>query len=156
MSSKNIRYLVLTAAIAALYALLTLILPLNIAGVQLRVSEALTLLPVLTDAAVPGLALGCVIANFLQGAPLPDVIFGSLATLIAALLTRRQRKKIYLAALMPALSNGLIVGALLTYVYHALPLWLSVPSVAAGELVICYALGIPMLRALKKTKLLDK
>ncbi len=156
MSSKNIRYLVLTAAIAALYALLTLILPLNIAGVQLRVSEALTLLPVLTDAAVPGLALGCVIANFLQGAPLPDVIFGSLATLIAALLTRRLRKKIYLAALMPALSNGLIVGALLTYVYHALPLWLSVPSVAAGELVICYALGIPMLRALKKTKLLDK
>lgn len=156
MSSKNIRYLVLTAAIAALYALLTLILPLNVAGVQLRVSEALTLLPVLTDAAVPGLALGCVIANFLQGAPLPDVIFGSLATLIAALLTRRLRKKIYLAALMPALSNGLIVGALLTYVYHALPLWLSVPSVAAGELVICYALGIPMLRALKKTKLLDK
>ncbi len=156
MSSKNIRYLVLTAAIAALYALLTLILPLNIAGVQLRVSEALTLLPVLTDAAVPGLALGCVIANFLQGAPLPDVIFGSLATLIAALLTRRLRKKIYLAALMPALSNGLIVGALLTYVYHALPLWLSVPSVAAGELVICYALGIPMLRALEKTKLLGQ
>ncbi len=156
MSSKNIRYLVLTAAIAALYALLTLILPLNIAGVQLRVSEALTLLPVLTDAAVPGLAMGCVIANFLQGAPLPDVIFGSLATLIAALLTRRLRKKIYLAALMPALSNGLIVGALLTYVYHALPLWLSVPSVAAGELVICYALGIPMLRALDTTKLFGK
>lgn len=156
MSSKNIRYLVLTAAIAALYALLTLILPLNVAGVQLRVSEALTLLPVLTDAAVPGLALGCVIANFLQGAPLPDVIFGSLATLIAAVLTRRLRKKIYLAALMPALSNGLIVGALLTYVYHALPLYLSVPSVAAGELVICYALGIPMLRALEKTKLLDQ
>lgn len=156
MSSKNIRYLVLTAAIAALYALLTLILPLNVAGVQLRVSEALTLLPVLTDAAVPGLALGCVIANFLQGAPLPDVIFGSLATLIAALLTRRLRKKIYLAALMPALSNGLIVGALLTYVYHALPLYLSVPSVAAGELVICYALGIPMLRALEKTKLLGQ
>ncbi len=156
MSAKNIRYLVLTAAIAALYALLTLILPLNVAGVQLRVSEALTLLPVLTDAAVPGLALGCVIANFLQGAPLPDVIFGSLATLIAALLTRRLRKKIYLAALMPALSNGLIVGVLLTYVYHALPLYLSVPSVAAGELVICYALGIPMLRALKKTKLLGK
>ncbi len=156
MSAKNIRYLVLTAAIAALYALLTLILPLNVAGVQLRVSEALTLLPVLTAAAVPGLALGCVIANFLQGAPLPDVIFGSLATLIAALLTRRLRKKIYLAALMPALSNGLIVGVLLTYVYHALPLYLSVPSVAAGELVICYALGIPMLRALKKTKLLGK
>lgn len=156
MSSKSIRYLVLTAAIAALYALLTLILPLNVVGVQLRVSEALTLLPVLTDAAVPGLALGCVIANFLQGAPLPDVIFGSLATLIAALLTRRLRKKIYLAALMPALSNGLIVGALLTYVYHALPLYLSVPSVAAGELVICYALGIPMLRALEKTKLLGQ
>ncbi len=156
MSSKNIRYLVLTAVIAALYALLTLILPINIASVQLRVSEALTLLPVLTDAAVSGLALGCVIANFLQGAPLPDVIFGSLATLIAAFLTRHLRKKIHLAALMPALCNGLIVGALLTYVYHALPLYLAIPSVAVGELVICYALGIPMVRALEKTKIYEK
>lgn len=151
---KNVRYLAEGAAIAALYAILTLILPLTLPGtVELRLSEALTLLPALTPAAIPGLTVGCLIANIMHGAVLLDVIFGTLATLIAAIAVYYLRKNLFIAALMPALSNGMIIGLLLTYAYASMPLYLSIPSVAAGELIICYALGIPLIKGLKKTKL---
>ena len=151
---KKVVYLVQGAVIAALYALLTLILPLSLPGtVELRLSEALTLLPALTPAAIPGLTIGCLIANLMHGAVLLDVIFGTLATLLAAVAVYYLRNRLLIAALMPALFNGAIIGPLLTYAYMSLPVYLSIPAVAAGELVICYALGLPLIKGLKKTKI---
>ena len=144
------------AAIAALYAVLTIALaPISFGAggaMQLRVSEALTLLPVVTPTAVPGLFAGCLAANLLCGAPLPDVIFGSLATLLAAVVTRRARKNVYLAALAPVVSNGVIVGVMLSAVYTAPLLW-SCFTVAVGEIAACFVLGIPLLRGVEKLKI---
>jgi uncharacterized membrane protein len=153
--SKQVRFVVEGGVIAALYVILTLIMPFTLPGsVELRLSEALTLMPVLTPAAVPGLAVGCLVANLVHGATALDVIFGSLATLIAAAATYFLRKNIWVAALMPAVSNGVIVGLLLRYAYRVnMPLYVLMLSVAAGEAIICYALGVPMIRGLQKTKL---
>ena len=153
--SKQLKLLVEGGAIAALYALLTLILPLTMPGsVELRLSEALTLLPVLTPAAIPGLTIGCLLANLMHGAEMLDVILGSLATLLAAFGTYYFRKNIWIAALMPALSNGVIVGLLLRYVYAVpMPLYVCMLSVAAGEAIICCLVGVPMIKGLQKTKL---
>lgn len=155
-SLKTTRFLTQAAIIAALYAALTLLLQ-PISGFQgnfqLRVSEALTLLPVFTPAAVPGLFVGCLIANLLGGATVLDVIFGSLATLLAALLTRRLRFNRFLAALPPVVMNMLIVGAVLAYSLH-LPLLPSMGWVALGQLIACYALGLPLVWALAKAPIL--
>ena len=151
-SLKTTRFLTQAAIIAALYAALTLLLQ-PISGFQgnfqLRVSEALTLLPVFTPAAVPGLFVGCLIATLLGGATVLDVIFGSLATLLAALLTRRLRHNRLLAALPPVLANMVIVGAVLAYSLN-LPLLPSMGWVALGQLLACYGLGLPLVWALAK------
>lgn len=111
-----------SALIAALYAGLTLLfLPISFGQVQMRVSEALTVLPVLFPSAIPGLFVGCLLANLLGGSPWQDVLFGSLATLTAAVLTRLLRKHLWLAALMPVVINALVVGLLLNWMYQ-LPL----------------------------------
>ena len=102
-----------------------------------------------------GLTVGCLLANLLHGAVLLDIIFGSLATFLAALMTYKTRKNIYIAAVWPAVFNGLIVGLLLKFAYHLeTPLYLLMLSVAAGELAICYILGIPLAKALDKTNIL--
>ncbi len=151
---NKVQKLVEGGAIAALYAILTLIMPFTLPGsVELRLSEALTLLPLLTPAAIPGLAVGCLVSNIMHGAVILDVILGTLATLLAALFTYKLREKIYIAALMPALSNGIIVGILLAFVYNAMPFYVALPAVFLGEAVICYGLGIPLVHALKKTPL---
>lgn len=152
---NKIRCLTQAGLIAAVYTALCLLLqPISFGfgGVQLRVAEALTLLPTLMPAAIPGLAVGCLLSNILGGAALLDVAVGTLTTLAAALLTRRLREKLLLAAAPPVLLNALTVGALLKYVYGVnLPLLLCMASVGAGQLVACYGLGIPMLKALKRT-----
>lgn len=152
---QPVRYLCEGAVMAALYALLTVALaPLSFGAggtFQLRVSEALTTLPVLFPAAVPGLFIGCLLSNLICGAPLPDVIFGSFATLLSALLTRRLRKNVWLAALMPVMCNTLIVGLMLSRVY-GLPLGYAMLTVAPGEAAACYLLGVPLTRTLAKMK----
>ena len=132
--STNTRTLVRAALIAALYTVLTLLLqPLSYGEVQIRFSEALTLLPILLPEAVPALAVGCLLANILGGCTIFDIVFGTLATLLAALCTRRLRNRFWLAALMPVLFNGVIVGAVVHYCYAPVfPLPLSMLSVAAG------------------------
>ena len=149
------RLLALTQAgvVAALYAALTLSLPMiGFGDVQMRVSEALTILPVLMPAAVPGLAVGCFVTN-LTGLALGwnlagawDVLFGTLATLAAALLTRRLRhvrvKGFPLAAtLPPVILNALIVGAELSVVVGGMPWYLHMLCVAAGQTAACAVLG---------------
>ncbi|MGE5561236.1 MAG: QueT transporter family protein [Chloroflexota bacterium] len=148
------RYLAKVAVIAALYAALTLALaPISYGALQFRVSEALTVLPFITPAAIPGLTIGCIIANMLgPGLGIVDIVFGSLATLIAALLTWRSRK-VWLAPLPPVVANGIIIGILINYVFKA-PLLPSMASVAFGELVVCYLLGYPLLLLIGRNRAL--
>ena len=149
---KDTKTLTRGAIIAALYAALTLLLqPLSYGEVQIRFSEALTLLPILMPEAVPALAVGCLLANVLGGCMLVDIVFGTLATLLAAICTRRLRERFWLAALMPVLFNGVIVGAVVHYCYApmiALPLCML--SVAAGEAVACLVVGPVLLRVLRR------
>ena len=146
------RSLCVSAVIAALYAALTLLLaPISYGNLQCRVSEAMTLLPMVFPSAIPGLFVGCLLANLLGGCTVWDIVFGSLATLIAAIGTYALRKKPLLAALCPVLSNGVIVGAVLSFVY-GLPLWLTMLEVAIGE-VGAVIIGFAMLAALKRVDL---
>ena len=139
------------AMIAALCAAITLLLaPISYGEVQIRLSEALTLLPVLLPEAVPALAVGCLLANVLGGCTIFDIVFGTLATLLAALCTRALRAHFFPAAAMPVLFNGLIVGAVVHYAYApVVPLPLCMVFVAAGEAVACFVLGPVVLRALR-------
>ncbi|MGN0997179.1 MAG: QueT transporter family protein [Candidatus Ventricola sp.] len=149
---KDTKTLARGAIIAALYTVLTLLLqPLSYGEVQIRFSEALTLLPILLPEAVPALAVGCLLANVLGGCMIVDIVFGTLATLLAAICTRRLRERFWLAALMPVLFNGVIVGAVVHYCYApmiALPLCML--SVAAGEAVACLVVGPVLLRVLRR------
>ena len=116
----NTRYLTQSGVIAAVYVILTMLaaaLGLDSGAIQLRLSEALTILPVFAPAAVPGLFIGCLLSNILSGGVLWDVIFGSLATLLGAMGTRLLRKNRWLACLPPILANILIVPPVLTYAY---------------------------------------
>ncbi|MCD6183938.1 MAG: QueT transporter family protein [Thermovirga sp.] len=137
------------AIIGAAYAMLTIFFaPISYGPVQVRVSEALTLLPWLWVEAIPGLFIGCVIANFAGGFGIIDVVFGSLATLVAAMLTRKMPSKIT-AAIPPVVVNAVIVGAYLSFLtdfsWQAAMLY-----VGAGEVVACFCLGVPSLMLLEK------
>ncbi len=155
-TKMTVREMCIGAAVAAIYAALTLLLaPISFGAggaFQLRVSEALTLLPCLFPSAVPGLFVGCLLANFLAGAPIYDVIFGSMATLIAAVLTRKLRRNAGLAALMPVVVNVVIVGSMLSFVYN-LPFFYAWLTVLPGEAAACYLLGIPLVKGMEKIKL---
>ena len=146
------RSVCLSAMIAALYAALTLLLaPISYGAIQCRISEAMTLLPILLPQAIPGLVIGCLVANLLSPVAIWDVIFGTLATLIAALGTYRLRQKPLLAALCPVVANGVIVGVMLA-VFYALPLWMTMLEVAVGE-AVAVALGFILLAALRRVDL---
>lgn len=159
MKNNNIKKITRGAVVAALYCVLTLLFqPISFGAIQFRVAEALTLLPLLTFDAVPGLFVGCLLANILGGAPLMDVVFGSLATLIAAVLTWILRNRRYIAAGMPALLNGLIVGPVVYYCYVKAPedafnlgvMLFNIGTVAFGEIVVCYVLGVLMIMWLER------
>ncbi|MDO4547344.1 MAG: QueT transporter family protein [Clostridia bacterium] len=145
------RYITHAAIIAAVYAAITLLLaPMSFAAVQLRVSEAMTILPILTPAAIPGLAVGCLVANLFGSASALDIVFGTLATLIAAIITRRLRKKPVLAAAAPVVANALIIGLVLSLTIENMPFWFSALTVGAGEVGACYVLGLPLLWAIRR------
>ena len=156
MKKTRSRFIAEGAMIAALYVILTyvaMLFGLDKMAVQLRFSEALTALPLFTPAAIPGLFAGCLIANILTGCAIVDVILGSLATLIAAIVTRKLRKIPYLASIPPIIANTLIVPPVLAYVYHvetALPLIYL--TVFLGELVSAGILGALLITALKKKR----
>lgn len=147
------RNLCLSAIIAAVYAALTLALPvLSYGPWQCRLAEAMTLLPVLLPQSIPGLFVGCLVSNLLSPVGLADIVFGSLATLLAGVGTYALRRRPALAALCPVLANGIIVGATISLV-NGLPVALTMLQVAAGEAVAVYALGFLLLSALKKVDL---
>lgn len=146
----NTRSLTRAAIVAAIYIVLSFaVQPIASGLIQCRVSEALTVLPYLTGAAVPGLTVGCLLFNLLSGAPFYDVLLGSLATLLAALCTYalgRSGRSRALAPLPSVVCNALIIGALLVWVY-GMPVSypLAALHVAAGQLIACYGLGLPLL-----------
>lgn len=147
--------MVQAAMIAALYVVLTFLA--NAFGlanyaIQVRFSEALTILPYFTPAAIPGLFIGCLISNTLTGCALPDIIFGSLATLIGAFFTYRLRRHKWMAPIPPIVANMIIVPFVLLYAYGIRPLWFSFLTVTAGEIISCGILGMLLLLTLEKYK----
>ena len=129
--------------IAAVYVVLTIIFaPISFGEVQLRVAEALTILPLFTSAAVPGLFVGCIIANMLGGAVIWDIIFGSIATLLGAIGSYLLRNNRWLVPLPPILANSAIVPFVLRYAYGVdLPMPLLILYIFIGEIGGCYILG---------------
>ena len=132
--------------IAALYVGLTYLsasVGLASGVIQVRISEALTILPVFTAAAIPGLTVGCVLANLLTGCAAWDVVFGSLATLIGAVGTRMMKKTPQIAWIPPVVANVVIVPIVLMKVYGVTDAWwYLVLTVGAGELIACGLLGL--------------
>lgn len=159
--SDSLTTIVQAAMIAALYVVLTIIA--NAFGlanyaIQVRFSEALTILPYFTPAAIPGLVIGCFLSNILTGCALPDIIFGSLATLIGAYGTYALRKWKWCAPITPILANALIVPLVLIYSYGLLIEGVSTAycygyyflTVGAGEVISCGILGMMLLYTLEK------
>ena len=150
----RIRYLCYAAMIAAVYTVLTYVIgSFGLANgvIQLRLSEALCILPVFLPAAVPGLTVGCFLSNLLLACPWQDVVFGTLATLLGAVGARLLRRCPLLAPLPTVLSNTLIVPFILAFVYRAeegLPFLFL--SVGLGELLSAYVCGILLWSVLKK------
>ena len=151
-TTAKTRALVRGAIIAAIYTALTLLFaPISYGEVQIRIAESLTLLPVLLPEAVPALAVGCLLANVLGGCTIFDIVFGTLATLLAAIAARQLRNRVRLAMLMPVLFNGVIVGAVVHFAYApVIPLPLCMIFVAAGEAVACCVLGPIVLAMLRR------
>ena len=144
-----INYWTKAAMIGAVYALLTVIFaPISYGMIQVRISEMLMILPFFTAAAIPGLFVGCIIANIFGGYGILDVVFGSLATLISAYLVSKISNK-YLVPLPPVLINAVVVGLVLHLVL-GLPFYLTVIWVGLGQLVACYGLGLPLLLLLER------
>lgn len=153
MKNKNVTFLTQAAMIAAIYVVLTLLFrPISFGEIQVRISEALTILPLFTPAAVPGVFAGCLIANIIGGGILPDIIFGSLATLIGAVLTYRLRERTpFLAPLPPIAANTVIVPFVLFYGYGVnLPIVFMMLTVGIGEVLSCGVLGLLLYTALKR------
>ena len=149
MRNKNLKWIAQGAIIAAIYAVLTIVFaPISYGQIQVRISEILTVLPAFTPAAIPGLFIGCIVANIYGGAGIIDIVFGSLATLIAAILSRKMPKR-WLVPLPPVVVNGLVIGWVLNYAF-GYPLLLTMLMVALGQLVACYGLGYPFMIVLEK------
>ena len=156
-STVSVHYLTTAAIIAALYVVFTgLSAAFGLASgvIQIRLSEALTVLPYFTSAAVPGVTIGCLLANLLTGAPLPDIIFGTLASFLGVLGASLLRKKKYLIAIPTILSNAIIIPLVLQYAYGVKDaFWYLMLTVGAGELISAGLFGGLLLHVLQKRKL---
>ena len=154
MRNKKVLFITQAAMIAAIYVVLTIFISaFNLASgaIQVRISEALTILPFFTPAAIPGLFIGCLLSNFITGCAPYDVLFGSLATLIGAFGTYALRKHKFLAPIPPIVSNTIIVPLILAFVYQvedAIPFLML--TVGIGEVISCGILGMLLLFALQK------
>ena len=152
---SKVLFIAQAAMVAAIYVVLTLVgASFSYGEVQVRISEALTILPVFTPAAIPGLFIGCLISNILGGCILPDIIFGSLATLIGAIFTWMLRNKSkYLAPLTPIIANVIVVPFVLRYGYQVpLPIPFMMLTVGIGEVISCGVLGLILHTALSRYK----
>ncbi len=166
VKNQLVRKIVETAIIAALYVVLTFIsniFGLSYSGVQLRLSEALTILPALSPFAVTGLTIGCFISNLASPLGIIDIVFGTLSTFICAQLTRMCSKVIVkgipiLAPLPPVLVGSILIGLMIAFImpegFSFYAFLISSISVGIGEFIVCYGLGIPLFLFIKKSKIL--
>ncbi len=156
----NIRYLTKASLIAAIYIVLVLlqVMPFPLVGltfgpIQLRIAEGLALLPLVEAAAVPGVFVGCLIANLLiapySGFGLVDIIGGSLVTLLAAYLTSKMKNKIT-GILPPVILNGLIVSIWVSF-FTKIPYWVTVLGIGGGELASVAIFGSIILYVYEKS-----
>jgi len=152
MRNKKVLFVAQAALIAAIYVVLTYFISafqLASGAIQIRISEALTILPYFTPAAIPGLAIGCFLSNMLTGCLPMDVLCGSLATLIGAVGSYLVRKYRWMVPLPPIVANTVIVPYVLAYVYGAegsIPFFMV--TVGVGEIISCYVLGSILMNAL--------
>lgn len=158
MKKTPVRGIVLTGLIAAIYVVCTLPFGQVAFGpIQFRVAEVLTVLPFFTPWAIPGCTIGCLISNLLFSTPW-DALFGTIATLLAAICTYKS-KKMLLAPLWPVVFNGLIIGTMLTFLllpaFEWVPWLIMVGEVAASETVVCYLLGLPFMGLIRRSRLTD-
>ena len=164
MRNKNVTVMVQAAIIAALYVVLTFVanaLGLASHTIQVRFSEALCILPFFTPAAIPGLWIGCLIANLATGAVIWDIIFGSIATLLGAIGTYLLRRHKFLCTLPPVIANMIIVPFILVYGYGIPRVYLknvdvtiifNAMTVGIGEVISVCVLGSILLNVLNKYK----
>ena len=169
MKKKKIIVMAHGAMIAAFYAAATYlcaVFAIAYGNIQFRFSEALTILSVFTPAAIPGLTIGCIIANISSPFGIWDIVFGSLATLLAAVTARALRNIRFkgfpwLSLIMPVIFNALIVGTELTFLLPTdktklITFAIYALEVAAGELAVCVIGGIPLYYAIRKTGIFDR
>jgi uncharacterized membrane protein len=150
---KSARYITQGAIIAASYAGLTLALePFSFAQIQIRIAEAMCILPLFTPAAVPGLTIGCLVANIF-GSPFGwlDWVVGTSATLLAALATYILRRWKWISPLYAVIFNAFAVGFVLNFM-GGWPFWPSVGFVAVGETIACFGLGLPLMLLMEKLR----
>lgn len=156
MRNKRVTFITQAAMIAAIYVVLTVFISaFNLASgaIQVRLSEALTILPAFTPAAIPGLFLGCLISNTVTGALPLDVLFGSLATLLGACGSYLLRRFKWAVPIPPIIANALIVPFVLAYVYHipgGVPYFML--TVGIGEVLSCGVLGMLLYQVLVRYK----
>jgi uncharacterized membrane protein len=147
-------YLAEAAVIAALYTVLVMVFQFSSFGpIQFRIAEALTVLPYFTPAAIPGVTIGCFLSALFTGADVLDMVFGSMATLIAAVLSYQLRRHKFLVPIPPIVLNALIIPWVLRFAYgEAQPIPVMILSVGAGEIVAVGVLGMVLLLALDRVK----
>lgn len=153
--NAKVLFMAQAAMIAAIYVVLTIVFaPFSFKEIQVRISEALTILPVFTPAAIPGLFIGCLLSNILGGCIVPDIIFGSIATLIGAAGTYLlRRQNLYVALLPPIVSNMVLVPFVLRFGYQVpLPIPVLMLTVGIGEVISCGILGHILHNILAKYK----
>ncbi len=161
MRNKKVLFITQAAVIAAIYVVLTVFIAafdLASGTIQVRISEALCILPYFTPAAIPGLWIGCLLANLVTGATIWDIVFGSLATLLGAVFTYLLRRHKFLCTLPPVIANAAIIPPILIFTYHIPPIFLwginvtwiaNVLSVALGEVISVCIFGSLLIAALK-------
>lgn len=165
MNKKKTVFVVQSAVIAALYAGLTYaasMLNLAYGSIQFRFSEALTILGAMSPAAIPGLTIGCFLGNITSPYGIIDIICGTLATFIAAILSYKTRNIKFkdfplLSAFFPVIANAIIVGIEITIFmpegFKLQAFLINAMQIAIGQFAMCYGLGLPLYKVIKKTKL---
>lgn len=154
MNNRKNLFITQAAVIASLYTVLVLVFQYSSFGpIQFRIAEALTVLPYFTRAAIPGVTLGCLISNIIFGADILDIVFGTLATLIGAILSYKLRWNKFLVPIPPIVVNAIVIPFVLKYAYfEADPILWLILSVGAGQVVAAGVLGLVLLFALDKVK----
>lgn len=152
--NKGTFYLTQAALIAAIYVVLVFLFrPISFSHIQIRIAEALTVLPYFMPAAVPGVTIGCLLANIIAGADVLDIIFGTLATLLGALGSYGLRRYKFLVPIPPIVANTIIIPWVLRFAYgEALPIHFMMLTVGIGEVISCFGLGMILLYSLEAYK----